>query len=406
MGGHYMENYTEPIINKNTFKEKMKNAFLKEYSLLTRIVIYAIILVILIISLIICTKTYVKYQKLSLEQIQQVSLQELIDNDNVIIKDGEIKMILTPLKFNQLLKSEIQSLKVDSLKENKILECQYDSNSQVLYLNVQDKKKNTYSFSCKTAMSVKDTQVLLTLSDYRLGKHKSRVLGNYYRFSLGLPKQLNLFSSNKNNLIQINDIKESSSSKIEISYKYNYTELIKRFNEYKKQLDGVKVKLYEKDKTISPEIINLFTTGEITKDKVEKCIKVLEQNNNSLEQCTLLLNQQGIRKICTDLKSFYAKNINEDRLVEKSENALDKSLSKYHYDFSRMLLNYLYTHRDYTVQGEVIYADGAPVTASKILTENNYTKVYDVDIVSNSTSINAVYKIGDKTVSKTVLRKE
>jgi hypothetical protein len=402
----YMESNTEPIIKDNIFKGKIKSTFSKEYSLLTKVIIYIITVLIFIISVIVCTKNYVKYQKINLEQIQQVNLQEFIDNDSVIIKDGEIKMFFTPLKFNQLLKSEIQNLKINSLKENKILEYQYDKDLQLLYLNVQDKKKNVYSFRCKVSMSVKNTQLSLSLSDYRLGKYNSRILGNYYKLFLGLPKELNLFSTNKNSIILMKEIKQDSPTDIEISYAYNYDELIRRFREYKNQIDEVKVKLYEKDKKISPQIMNVFTTGEITKDKVEKCIKVLEQNNNALEQCTLLLNGQGIRKICGDLKKFYAKNINEDRLVEKSENALDKNLSKYHYDLSKMILNYLYTHRDYTVEGEAVYVDGTPLTADKILNENNYSKIYDVNIVNNSNGINAVYKIGNKTISKIVLRKE
>ncbi|MGH4120703.1 hypothetical protein [Clostridium sp.] len=401
-----MNSNTEPIIKNNNFKEKIKSVFLKEYSLFTKLAIYTITLLLFIISVTIFTKKYVEYQKINLEQIQQVNLQRFIDSDSMIIKDGEIKMLFTPLKFNQFLKSEIQNLKIASLKENKILEYQYDNNSQRLYLNVQDKKKNIYSFSCKANMSVKNTQLLFDLSDYRLGKYKSRILGSYYRFSLGLPKQLSLFSTDKNNIILMKGIKQASPTEIEISYEYNYDKLIKQFNEYKGQLDEVKVKLCKDGEKVSPEIINVFTTGEITKDKVEKCIKVLEQNSNALEQCTLLLDEQGIRKICGDLKAFYAKNVNEDRLVEKSENAVDKNLSMYHYDFSKMLLNYLYVHRNYTVEGEVIYIEGVPLSADKILNENNYSKVYDIDIVNNSNGINATYKIGNKTVLKTVLRKE
>ncbi|MGV8981481.1 hypothetical protein [Clostridium sp.] len=401
-----MENGTEPVLINNTFKDKTKIFFIKKYSLFTKLTVYLITILILIISVILCSKNYVKYQKIYLAPVQSVNLNEFMENNNVTISDDKISMVFTPLKFNQLLKSELQNLKIDSLKENKILDLQYDSNSKRIFLNVQDQKKNTYSFSSKVNMKVNNTQLLLNLSDYRLGKYKSRILGNYYKFSLGLPKTINLFSTNKNNLLVIKDIRQSSASDLEMSYSYNYDEFIKKFTQYKDQVDDLKIKLYEKNGKISPEIINIFTTGEINKDKVDKGIKLLEQNSNSLEQFTLLLNEQGIKTICADLKNLYSKNVNVDRLVEKSDNAIDKNLNKYHYDFSRMLLNYLYTHRDYTVTGESIYIDGTALTADKILNENNYTKSFDVDIISNSNSISAVYTIGNKTISKTVLRKE
>lgn len=402
-----MENIKDKLkVKKDILLKMIQNIFSKEYIFWKRILIYGIAVAILGISILFCTSNYIKYQKISLDKISAVSLQEFIDDNAIIIKDQKLKMSFTGFNFNQLLKSGIENTKIPSLKSNKIVDCQYDNKLHLVYLNVADNKGRIYSFVCSASLGASNKNLVLNLSNYKLEKLKSGILGIYYKYLLGVPNELKISLPNNHNMIFIESIKAVSDDNIEVSYDYDYDELAKRFNVYKKQVDEAKLELYVKNAGVPAEIINVFTAKEVNNDQLAKCTKVLEQNSNALEKCTLLLNEQGIRDICTDLKKFYAKNINVDKVIEKSEGELDKNLRKYHNDFSTMLLKYLYIHKDYTVNNQGIYINGMMLTPEIILSENNYSKLCDIDIISDAQGISAVYKLGDKSITKVILRKE
>lgn len=387
-------------------KSKKAKIFNKEFSLGRIISIYAVLGIVLIVSFIFCSNIYVNKQQLQTNKIVPVTLADFIDNDKITAKNGQLNMSLTNVEFNQLLKSEVHQATIPSLKQSKILDFQYDPDTQQGYFQVKNKKGKLYSFVCKTEMKFSKEKFILELSDYRLGKWKSRVLGNYYKWNLGMPSSIKLPQQSDQDFFYVNNYKNNSGDGVEITFSYNYEKLKKRMDTYKEHIDGAKIQLYKNKKTISTEILDLFNKKETTKNDAAEYIGILEANKENLSKTALLLDEDGIYEISDDFLKLYDKGMNVDKIIEKSASDLDQNLRAYHLDFSGMLLRYLYDNPNYYVEDDKIYVNGEPLTSKKIFALNNYKKLYDVKIKSTSKEITAFYKINDKTISKTILRKE
>lgn len=383
-----------------------KGIFKKPYRAWVHFMTYALLIIMVFAGCFATVISYMRFQQIIMEPTEAVTTQELITKLPLEIKETAISQSMTDKELSELFFSKLQ-LDLLPLYQDVTLEAYYyDTKEEISYINLTDGDK-LYSLVAHTELEEVDDKIELSFSNFKIGKYKIRTLGAYYSYKFDINKTLELDFNDSQQLIYINQIKIDDDHQVVCNYTYNMPSIVSNFKSYKNQLDPNKLAIYAKDNAKVEEFTKMMNnTTNMSEESIRTWFSTFCFDKQVLEECALTLKDEGIREICHHFQLFYKDPLQAEELVEASQGELDYALNQYHSSFSKMLLKYLYKHKDYRYEGQQLLLASGPIDAKNILNENGEEHLYDVELISNDEGISASYHADGIDRQKLILRKE
>lgn len=366
--------------------------------------VYGIMTLILFSLVIITGSIYSKQQALHVGNLPSISMKEFIDDGKVTVVDKNILLTLSGREFGQMIQSQLDTVYAN--KSTKVSGYLYDSKSGQAYISMKTKDGKEHTFIC--SVKVKDTKEGLSLkfSDYRLGRLKSRLFAFPLKFVMHVPSGISLPKTSSYKLLTVSDIKIDASNNVVSTLVYDKAALLERLASYKKNVSLDQLNAYRSGGETPQVFIDVMEKQTLDDSDLNKFINEFETNQDAIVKLALLLQEAGIKDVCYDFLKLYNKGMSTERILKKAQGKLEQDLQKFHFELTKAILGYLHANENYTDEGNRIYVNGNLLKATDFMINNNLSTPWAVEIVSNDQSINLEYKLGDRNLSKVILRKE
>ncbi|HHX62754.1 MAG TPA: hypothetical protein GX707_18875 [Epulopiscium sp.] len=385
-----------------------KEGFFKiKHRLWIHIMCYLVLIVGLVVGCFLTIKSYVKYQPIVMEPTIPLTTQDLIEIIPIEATEESILQHITEDELSRLFFNKLKDYNPPMGKDVTLQSYYYDTQESISYFNFIDQNEKLYSFVAQTELNAKDEKLILSLSNFKLGKYKIGPLGQFYGKKLDIADTIEMDFNDLDKMIYISSIDVKDRNQIVCHYTYNVPLTKQNFQDYKEQLDYNKVAIYAKeDAQIKAFAEVLENIDGYVDEGILKWMSVLQSDRQVMENCALILKDNGVRKMCSDFQVLHNNTLQPERIIEVSQNELNYALMQYHKDFSRILLNYLYRNKGYSYNNGQLMVNGSLLEAGKVLSEKGKESLYGVEILSDTDGISAYYHTGDEGVQKLILRKE
>lgn len=370
-------------------------------------IIYALLTSTLIVGCFLTLRNYVKYQPIILETTVPLTTEELTQTIPVQVSKTSVKQYVTEDELSRLFFTKLKDYNPPIGKDLNLKAYYYDVRDQISYFNFTGEDDKLYSFTAKTKLEAEDDQIVLSLSDFKLGKYKIALLGKYYSKKLDITDSIKMDFDDLGSMVYIGEIDTDNPNEIILSYLYNTSLIKENFQAYKGEIDSHKVDIYTREEPKSKEFLEMLNNIDGYGDEgIIKWMSELQSDRQALENSALILKDSGVKRMCNDFQLLHNNTLQPERLIEVSQNELNYALMQYHREFSRILLNYLYKYQGYSYNNGQLMVNGSLVDAGTILSEKGKETLYDVEIINDVEGISAYYNTGSEEIQKLILKKE
>lgn len=352
---------------------------------------------IIIISLaILSVYVYVIKQQFPIQSSEPTSLQHFIENKTIEQTDNGMILTLSPYEFNQLLSYTLKDKDINSYTVTNI--AYLDDQIFIEYT----KGGKHYSYASSPSFITDEQQLFLKLDKYKMGTYYSRVLALITHSFIKPPDTQPFDVKSSNGLLSVKAI--DINDDIKLTLHYNNNALIEKISTYHNGVDESKLKIY--DQETYANMLAIFNKEQPSDDDLKLFIDYISQGEEALTDLSMIFKSDTIKVFLQDFKWLYAKRLNIDNVIARSQSELERSIQNYHMQFSKTLLQHLYQNPNYSTSNNSIYIDGSPITADTIAQSNELSLLYPTTLEANDDNISVRYELGESLVTKIILRKD
>lgn len=342
---------------------------------------------------------YVTNQQFNISPVEKASLQEIVAQNDGEIKDQTVRMSISDYEWSQLLSNYLEE---QSFGSYKIVHVLYEDGT--IHMEIENDKGKPYSYTADISTLNTKNDLELQLSSFRMGTLDSKILGFLSSKLMDIPQTIPVKIALDNEFVYVANA-DFQNGEVLIDLHYDRDKLQERMQDYQSGIDQAKLALQKELNKVNPEVIGALQATEIGEAEQNILLNYAAQGEEALTNLALIFNEDTTRQFLGDFKDLYAKRINIERVVERSLSELEQNVQAYHHQFSRGLLHYLYNNPTYTTNDGTLQVNGQTVNATTIVSLQNMNESYKTTIESDEKYLYAKYQVGDKQLTKVILKK-